>query len=326
MAEPNIRSLPSLSTLKDLQANNFNMVSATALLVYEIIITQGQELEFLWRSPRSLCKVPYFFVRYFPLVFMILEDLANIKISLPLNVSPKCEYLFRLQIWGTTFLVIAVDALVIMRLFVLYGQTIRVGVFLITMWIIVFAVKPMGISLSNGLLGIVPSCLSLSPPEYNYALSCWSVLRFKSVIFLSFMISSAGGSIHYSKVMCRANLLNFMLEKFGPPQLENIGGCWMPSYSQCQECCEAVETISPTRPWDGMKCSTDVLYSTANDIGHLINTHFCLVSTSFSDLATDSNERLHDTCYVFNATFVKGETVSLNARKRYSQPDNNAKG
>ncbi|KAF8518331.1 hypothetical protein JB92DRAFT_2903537 [Gautieria morchelliformis] len=180
MAEPNIRS--SLSTLTDrVQANNFNMVSATALLVYEIIITQGQELEFLWRSPRSLSKIPYFFVRYFPLVFMILEDLANIKISLPLNL---CEHLFRFQIWGTTFLVIAVDTLVIMRIFVLYGQTVRVGVFLITMWItevatittlVVFAVKPMGISLSNGLLGIVPSCLSLSPPEYNYALSCWGV-------------------------------------------------------------------------------------------------------------------------------------------------------
>ena len=100
------------------------IVAATALLGYEIIITQGQESKYLWRwdcwyllvissssprlifsSPRKFVKIPYFFIRYFGISFLAVEVFgefalpvfrsiynlgyaANLSTNLPLNVSP----------------------------------------------------------------------------------------------------------------------------------------------------------------------------------------------------------------------------------------------
>ncbi|KAF8527217.1 hypothetical protein JB92DRAFT_2867736 [Gautieria morchelliformis] len=253
-----------LVTLHDLRIINYNMVCTSALLVYDIILTHGQEFKYLWRSPRALAKVAYFFTRYFAVIFMILESIAYIKMFLPLNVSELCLHLFHLEIWGITMFILLVDVLIVMRVFVLYSRNTRVGVFLFAVWItevvtivvlVIFAVKEEALFPAPVQPGLIPSCLNLTPPKYKYALSCWGICSFFQVVYITmtlvkmreflrgfgFSMSPILGvlfrdGLAYFLIIFSANMVNLMFDKLALQQLATIGGSWLITVASITGC------------------------------------------------------------------------------------------
>ncbi|KAF8492477.1 hypothetical protein JB92DRAFT_3100329 [Gautieria morchelliformis] len=254
-----VRSL--LVTLHDLRIINYNMVCTSALLVYDIILTHGQEFKYLWRSPRALEKVAYFFTRYFAVIFMILESIAYMKMVLPLNV---CLHLFHLEIWGITMFILLVDVLIVKRVFVIYCRNTRVGVFLFAVWItevvtivvlVIFAVKEEAPFPAPVQPGLIPSCLNLTPPKYKYALPCWGICSLFQVVYITMtlvkmreflrgfgfsMIPVLGvlfrDGLAYFLIIFSANMVNLMFDKFALQQLATIGGSWLITVASITVC------------------------------------------------------------------------------------------
>ncbi|KAJ3479953.1 hypothetical protein NLI96_g8706 [Meripilus lineatus] len=99
------------------------------LLAYDHLITIGDEVNFIWRSPGNLGKIFYVLARYGPYIEITLLALGRI----PNLVSQHwCEITYTSATW-LSFIGIALSELILfMRTWVLWNRSSRVGVPLLT--------------------------------------------------------------------------------------------------------------------------------------------------------------------------------------------------
>lgn len=250
-----------IQTLQDLKVANINIVSATALLAYDVIITSGQEVEHIWRTPWSLVKVPYVLARYYALIFMLINSFVNTRKFLPLKF---CDQFLHLELWSTPLFILMIDILIITRIYALYGRNIRMVFFLISLWLVeatsvvvllTFAFMPVKGPAESVMPGILPSCISSHPPNYRLTLIFWAITSFFQAIFVLITVLRFRGFIHsrglsitplllvilrdgvgYFLIILSVNLLNILVEIFGPLSFQVIGDSWLMTITSITAC------------------------------------------------------------------------------------------
>ncbi|KZT60637.1 hypothetical protein CALCODRAFT_95397 [Calocera cornea HHB12733] len=103
--------------------------AAMALTVYDIILTFEREVKLVWRGSWNLASLLYLATRYYTLV----ESVLNIVTVLDPSLSPGECTSFNLyaDIWSIPIIVTLIEAILVLRVCALYGNTWRIKV---TLW------------------------------------------------------------------------------------------------------------------------------------------------------------------------------------------------
>ncbi|KAG2148019.1 hypothetical protein DEU56DRAFT_783613 [Suillus clintonianus] len=76
---PLIPSDPSLWSLDMYHVFNYFVVASSSAVVYDWVLTFGQEYELIWRQRRSLMTALYIIVRYAGILYSV----SNVLLNLP---------------------------------------------------------------------------------------------------------------------------------------------------------------------------------------------------------------------------------------------------
>ncbi|EIN06186.1 hypothetical protein PUNSTDRAFT_54461 [Punctularia strigosozonata HHB-11173 SS5] len=105
--------------VSDLRLEHAIAISMVALFMYDYLITIEEEVDAIWKQPRSLASILFFINRYYSL----LEIFAVALISFNSAWSGKvCSHFVRFQGAGSLAGVIVGEALMILRVYALYGS------------------------------------------------------------------------------------------------------------------------------------------------------------------------------------------------------------
>ncbi|KAE9410400.1 hypothetical protein BT96DRAFT_374770 [Gymnopus androsaceus JB14] len=123
----NVFSTEQVEVATGAQAVNRSSVAALAFLVYDIIITVQEEVDFIW-PPWSLMKFNYFFVRYMPMLLQIPLLLVGSELTPHFHFTEHACF-----IWGvyqgvvSVSTTLAVDFILISRVYAFYfdSRTVR---------------------------------------------------------------------------------------------------------------------------------------------------------------------------------------------------------
>ncbi|KAJ7585646.1 hypothetical protein C8J56DRAFT_125657 [Mycena floridula] len=103
------------------QASGRSNAAALALLFYDILLSFDEEVQLIWPKPRSLTKFLYFFIRYVPLVVQISVLFVGTELSPQFHFTPHACFIWEAyQGAATICITVAVDYILILRLFALY--------------------------------------------------------------------------------------------------------------------------------------------------------------------------------------------------------------
>lgn len=113
--------------------NTYSFVAALTFCAYDIMLTSRREIKYIWGSKLSPVVVLYYIVRYYGLINLIIMLAVFIPASENLSAKVCHRYFF----WGVgfspTILVIALDTLLLLRIFALYKRSKPVFVILLVL-------------------------------------------------------------------------------------------------------------------------------------------------------------------------------------------------
>ncbi|KDQ55171.1 hypothetical protein JAAARDRAFT_60123 [Jaapia argillacea MUCL 33604] len=104
------------------QAVNRSSVAALAFLVYDVALTFGDEINFIWLRPWTYTKILFFYVRYMAIVIQFSTLFITGELSFNLQYSHHACYIW--QVWqggSVVSVTLAVDFILILRVHALYG-------------------------------------------------------------------------------------------------------------------------------------------------------------------------------------------------------------
>ncbi|KZS91802.1 hypothetical protein SISNIDRAFT_456384 [Sistotremastrum niveocremeum HHB9708] len=104
------------------QTNAYSTVAAVAWMIWDIVTSLDDEIEYIWKSSWSLCKFLYFYSRYIGLASLI-------TMGVPWNGwllrdPPTSHYCHSMSIYQAAvpmFITLGVDLVLILRVYALYG-------------------------------------------------------------------------------------------------------------------------------------------------------------------------------------------------------------
>ncbi|KAF8522363.1 hypothetical protein JB92DRAFT_2888368, partial [Gautieria morchelliformis] len=130
-----------ISALSQVQKTNLSTAAATAWLTYDILITVGQEINYIWKAQWSPPKVLYLASRYYGLFNLVLAKPIQVTLTpnLSVNVRAPCylTHIFDthdIQFSGAVFFTTTVNLILLLRIHALYGRNKTVLIFLLTIY------------------------------------------------------------------------------------------------------------------------------------------------------------------------------------------------
>ncbi|KAF8483087.1 hypothetical protein JB92DRAFT_3033002, partial [Gautieria morchelliformis] len=196
-----------ISALSQLQKTNLSTAAATAWLTYEILITLGQEINYIWKAQWSSPKVLYLASRYYGLFNLAKPIQVTLTPNMSVNVRAPCylTHIFdthdiqlcvitisasvatphtshRCEAWGwfdafsgVVFFTTTVNFILLLRIHALYGRNKTVLIFLLTLYsLTIRQIHFIPIPPNVPLLG----CLSAGHPPRLTLISCDSGVIF----------------------------------------------------------------------------------------------------------------------------------------------------
>ncbi|PBK69265.1 hypothetical protein ARMSODRAFT_957630 [Armillaria solidipes] len=110
------------------RATSMSYVSALTLVVYDIIVSFGQEVELVWRSQWSSPKMLYFLARYYAVVYLSITAWVNISEE---PSDKLCHlYYYWLFLAGPSTYLFILDLILLLRVYALYNQNKFLFIFL----------------------------------------------------------------------------------------------------------------------------------------------------------------------------------------------------
>ncbi|KAH9854418.1 hypothetical protein C2E23DRAFT_884010 [Lenzites betulinus] len=107
-------------------------IAATTCLLYDMILTFNQEVEYFWKTRRwSLSRVLFFLNRYFPPIVIILCLLGVFAPNLSVKVYVVCLGLVHANFFLAIFALALVQAVIVLRICYVYSKSSVVRVFII---------------------------------------------------------------------------------------------------------------------------------------------------------------------------------------------------
>lgn len=108
---------------------SYFVVATSVAVVYDWVLTFGQEYELIWRQRRSLMTALYIIVRYFGIVYSV----CNVIVNLPgiLTTDMGCYAMDVGLLWTTLPINCILDFIMISRLHAMYQRSRRMLIFLV---------------------------------------------------------------------------------------------------------------------------------------------------------------------------------------------------
>ncbi|KZP18511.1 hypothetical protein FIBSPDRAFT_593255 [Athelia psychrophila] len=147
-----------------------NATGALVLLVWEYLITFDDEVNFIWCKPnRALVKWLFLFLRYFSLFAQIGNQVLSEKIasSVPVSAS-SCRMWYTWRLVAAQVMLVAVEVLLIIRVYALYNKSKRIVLCLLTL-----VLAEVACSATNSIINI---------PRLLFSPACSTVLELRPVI------------------------------------------------------------------------------------------------------------------------------------------------
>jgi len=115
----------------------YSYVAALSFLAYDVILSLGQEIKYIWGAKLSPVTALYFIVRYYGLLNLI----AIVGVDTSTNLSvPVCQQYFKWTIpGGPSLFIVILDGILLLRVYALYNRSKRVLLILLVLVIGDFA-------------------------------------------------------------------------------------------------------------------------------------------------------------------------------------------
>ncbi|KAJ7188605.1 hypothetical protein C8R46DRAFT_25961 [Mycena filopes] len=166
------------------QVDYRSSVGALAFLVYDICITAGDEVDFVWPRPWTQMKYLYFFIRYLPLfVQTSILTIGSPDLTPSFHFTPHDCFIWQVYQGIATVLVFAaVDYVLILRVYALYHNNRTIRQLVLAAFVLELAGMCVGLGLSLPGIQFDDICLvtGISSALLIYA---GATLLFQSLLF-----------------------------------------------------------------------------------------------------------------------------------------------
>lgn len=119
-----------LTLLSNMQTIVYVKVACLSLLIFDTVITEDQEYQYIWRRKWSLVKALYLFIRY----GTFLDTSIAVYERLGRNIT-DCD---RIMTFNSGFCVVGIalsEIILILRTYAIYGSSRRILAFLLSLWL-----------------------------------------------------------------------------------------------------------------------------------------------------------------------------------------------
>ncbi|KAG1764365.1 hypothetical protein EV702DRAFT_109475 [Suillus placidus] len=107
---------------------NYFIVASLVAVIYDWVLTFGQEIELIWRQRCSLMNILYVCVRYTGILFLIVYILANFQVSITDAVSNTIWFI---QAWTPAIINAMLGVIMTTRIHAMYQGSKRILIFLL---------------------------------------------------------------------------------------------------------------------------------------------------------------------------------------------------
>ncbi|GJJ14348.1 hypothetical protein Clacol_008612 [Clathrus columnatus] len=170
--------------------------SAEVLLIWDIIITFDREVELIWKTPRSVVKYLFLFIRYAALSIILSQLISDYGMfNTKVNI---CLISIRWELVVSSLILWSVDLLLLYRIYAFYERNRRMLYALTVLWIMniaatsVFSVliflKYPTFHITTGIIpGILTECSVASFPKFLSDIWICELI-FQSILFFLVML------------------------------------------------------------------------------------------------------------------------------------------
>ncbi|KAG2365591.1 hypothetical protein BDR07DRAFT_1607429 [Suillus spraguei] len=116
-------------TVSSNRVASYFIVASSAGVIYDLVLTLGQEIELVWMQPWSLMSILYLSVRYLGIVYSIMQIFDSVPtISITDVVS---HIIYNAIIWMTLAVNVMLGAITMTRLYAMYQRSRKILIFLL---------------------------------------------------------------------------------------------------------------------------------------------------------------------------------------------------
>ncbi|KAI8990363.1 hypothetical protein BD414DRAFT_528369 [Trametes punicea] len=208
--------------------------AALALLTWDILTTMDEEVKLIWPSDWTLPKALYFFVRYYSLVALTIQ---NAKIAIP------CKPWLIFQVTSTFLVEAAVEVIIILRVYAIYAaqpKAMRVMLFGFAIEVALMAVS-LGFSIQKVKTGldckaadlpseiVLYSTASIVYEAFLFGMMMYGIIRgskegFSDTTLLNALVRD--GAVAFLAIFL-VMLMNTILFTLAPSTLVTVGFPWL---------------------------------------------------------------------------------------------------
>ncbi|KAK7685362.1 hypothetical protein QCA50_011727 [Cerrena zonata] len=214
------------------QGNARSGIAALSFLVWDILISLGEEVEYIWLTPWAPLKLLFFFTRYYSLIVLTILNSRTLT----------CKQWIVIEATSAVVLELAVEILLILRIYAMYSERkyiLRTVVGLLVVQIIIMITT---IAVSMPRVTTTPNCIGTVIPVEMVAYSVTSIL-YEAFLFILAIVKFRSASkiglakISLLRVLVRDNMwtflailvvmiMNTVLFTIAPATLAAIGFPW----------------------------------------------------------------------------------------------------
>ncbi|KAI0692558.1 hypothetical protein BC835DRAFT_1416486 [Cytidiella melzeri] len=165
----NQKALAALTQAIDV---SHSRIAALCFLVWDIIISTDQEVEHIWQTPFQPLKLVYIFTRYYSVIVLIVLNLGVLS----------CSGWVMVEAVSAVLLEIAVEILLMLRIYALYTGNMRPFVALVPSFIAQVVIMITSLSYSLPRIMTSPHCIETTFPVTIVAYSISSIV-FEAFLF-----------------------------------------------------------------------------------------------------------------------------------------------
>ncbi|KAF9003221.1 hypothetical protein BDQ17DRAFT_488917 [Cyathus striatus] len=120
-----------------IRERNYTAIGAVVILIAQHVFSFHNELRFIWKRPLSYIKWLYIFLRYFSLVFQSFNLYLTLSRFSEPPFSPNTCRMWSLAMQiASTLNLLALDIVLMLRVYALYLKDIRIGVLMLLLFLV----------------------------------------------------------------------------------------------------------------------------------------------------------------------------------------------
>ncbi|KIK60709.1 hypothetical protein GYMLUDRAFT_43546 [Collybiopsis luxurians FD-317 M1] len=114
-----------VADVHNIQVSRYTMLALSILYIYDLVTTLDQEVELVWKKPKSLLSVLFFLNRYVPLCAAVIGP-AVFLISTPELTNSVCENWMKYMCGESVVTLATIHVILVIRVWAIYQRSMRI--------------------------------------------------------------------------------------------------------------------------------------------------------------------------------------------------------